>query len=195
MNLAIRVLLLIHALNYVVLLLSFVHHSDVIIRAMASRITNVSIVYSTVCSGANQRKHQSSASLAFVRGIHWWPGYSPHKGSATRKMFQFDDVTMVSKRCPGDVLTLWWMQFSSIINNEDYLYGKLQYRILGKFKNKINFGSEKSDIVHRGHTDESKPSLFLMMARNRIFDKLLPDQRWFTKELAKKSAHLGRGSV
>ena len=78
------------------------------------------------------------------------------------------------------------MQFSSIINSEDYLYGKLQYKILGKFKNKINFGSEKSDIVHRGHTDESKPSLFLMMARNRIFDKLLPDQRWFTKELAKK---------
>ena len=55
--------------------------------AMASQITGVSIDYSTVCSGANQRKHQSSASLAFVRGIHRWPVNSPHKGSVTRKCF------------------------------------------------------------------------------------------------------------
>ena len=39
--------------------------------AMASQITGVSIVCSPVCSGANQRKHQSSASLTFVRGIPW----------------------------------------------------------------------------------------------------------------------------
>ena len=42
--------------------------------------------------GADQRKHQSSASLAFVRGIHRWPVHSPHKGPVTRKMFPFDDV-------------------------------------------------------------------------------------------------------
>ena len=41
--------------------------------AMASQITGVSIVYSSVYSGADQRKHQNSASLAFVRGIHRWP--------------------------------------------------------------------------------------------------------------------------
>ena len=46
-------------------------------------------------SGADQRKHQSSASLAFVRGIHRWPVNSPHKGPVTRKMFPFDDVIMV----------------------------------------------------------------------------------------------------
>ena len=46
------------------------HYGDVIMSAMASQITNVSIVYSAVCSGADQRKHQSSTSLAFVRGIH-----------------------------------------------------------------------------------------------------------------------------
>ena len=62
--------------------------------AMASQITSVSIVYSTVCSGADQRKHQSSASLAYVRGIHRWPVNSPHKGSVTRIMFPFDDVIM-----------------------------------------------------------------------------------------------------
>ena len=43
--------------------------------------------YSTVCSGADQRKHQSSASLAFVRGIHRSPVNSPHKGPVTRKCF------------------------------------------------------------------------------------------------------------
>ena len=58
----------------------FYHCGDVMIRAMASQITGVSIVYSTVCSGANQRKHKSSASLAFVRGNHWRPVNSPHKG-------------------------------------------------------------------------------------------------------------------
>ena len=42
--------------------------------------------------GFAQRKHQSSASLAFVRGIHRWPVDSPHKGPVTRKMFPFDDV-------------------------------------------------------------------------------------------------------
>ena len=59
---------------------------------MASQITNLTIVYSTVYSGADQRKHQSSASLAFVGGIHRWPVNSPHKGLVTRKMILFDDV-------------------------------------------------------------------------------------------------------
>ena len=63
-------------------------------RAMASQITGFPIVYSTVCSGPDQRKHQSSASLAFVRGIHRWPVNSPHKWPVTRKMFPFDDVIM-----------------------------------------------------------------------------------------------------
>ena len=49
------------------------HYSDVIMGAMASQITGVSIVCSTVYAGVDQRKHQSSVSLAFVRGIHRWP--------------------------------------------------------------------------------------------------------------------------
>ena len=68
------------------------HYSDVIMGAMASQITTVSIVYSPVYSSADQRKHQSSVSLAFVRGIHRWPVNSPHKGPLTRKMVPFDDV-------------------------------------------------------------------------------------------------------
>ena len=70
------------------------HYNDVILSAMASEITSLTIVYSTVYSGADQRKHQSCASLAFVRGIHRWPVNSPHKGSVTRKMFPFEDVIM-----------------------------------------------------------------------------------------------------
>ena len=50
--------------------------------------------YSIVYSDADQRKHQSSASLVFVRGIHRGPVNSPHKCPVTRKMFPFDDVIM-----------------------------------------------------------------------------------------------------
>ena len=62
--------------------------------AMASHIASVTIVYSTVYSGADRRKHQSSASLAFVQGIHRWPANSAHKGPVTRKLLPFDDVIM-----------------------------------------------------------------------------------------------------
>ena len=71
------------------------HYSDVIMSARAYHITSLTIVYSTVYSGADQRKHQSSASLIFVRGIHRWPVNSAHKGPVTQKMFPFDDVIMM----------------------------------------------------------------------------------------------------
>ena len=71
-----------------------VHYSDVIMSAMASQITWVSTVCLAVCSGAHKTKHQSSASVAFVRGIHWWPVDSPYKGPVTWKMFPFDAVIM-----------------------------------------------------------------------------------------------------
>ena len=70
------------------------HYNDVIMSGMASQITSLTIVYSGVYSGVYQRKHQSSASLAFVRGIHRWPMNSPHKGPVTRKVFSFDDGIM-----------------------------------------------------------------------------------------------------
>ena len=60
------------------------HYSDVIMNAMTSQITGVSIDCTTLCSGADQRKHQSSASL-----VHF-----PHEGLVTPKMLPFDDVTM-----------------------------------------------------------------------------------------------------
>ena len=66
------------------------HYNDVTMSAMASQITSPAIVY----SATDERKHQSSASLAFVRGISRWPVNSPHKGPVTQKMFPFDDVIM-----------------------------------------------------------------------------------------------------
>ena len=83
------------------LLIHSQHYNDVIMGAMASKITSFTIVYSTIYSGADQRKHQSSASLSFVRGIHRWPVNSPHKWPVTRKMFPFDDVIMTSTDCLG----------------------------------------------------------------------------------------------
>ena len=72
------------------------HYNDVIMGLMASQITSLTIVYSSVYSGTDQRKHQSSTSLAFVRRIHRSLVNSPHKGPVMRKMFPLDDVIMYS---------------------------------------------------------------------------------------------------
>ena len=73
------------------------HCSDVKMGTMAAQITSLTIVYWTVVfSGADHRKQQSSASLAFVRRIDRWLANSPHKGPVTRKLFPFDDVTTIS---------------------------------------------------------------------------------------------------
>ena len=72
-----------------------IHYNGVIMGAIASQITSLTIVYSIVYSDADQRKHQSSASLSFVRGIHRGPVNSPHKWPVTRKMFPFDDIIMM----------------------------------------------------------------------------------------------------
>ena len=71
--------------------------------AMASQITSLTIVYSSVYSGVNQRKHQSSASLAFVGGIHRSPVNSPHKWPVTWKMFPFEGGPCVLRR------VRWWL--------------------------------------------------------------------------------------
>ena len=80
------------------------HYNDVIMGAIASQITSLTIAY----SDADQRKHQSSASLAFVRGIHRWPVNSPHKWQVTRKMFPFDDVIMAIGFSSATRLFLCW---------------------------------------------------------------------------------------
>ena len=69
-------------------------YNDDIMSTIASQTNSLTIVYSTIYSGADQRKHQSSMSLASVRGIHRWPVNSPQKGPVPRKIFPFDDVIM-----------------------------------------------------------------------------------------------------
>ena len=102
-----------------------------ILSAMASQITSISIVYSTVCSGADERK-QSSASLAFVSGIYRWPVISPHKGPVKRKMFPFDDVMIIRSQywfnhtnCPSVCLS-----FNSSATEKQPLHKQLRNKIL-----------------------------------------------------------------
>ena len=93
------------------------HYNDVTMSAIASQITSLTIVYPTVYSDAVQRKHQSSASLVFVRRLHRGPVNSPHKGPVTWKMFPFDDVIM-DKWCLGlhchliSWMLAWWYRGS-----------------------------------------------------------------------------------
>ena len=75
---------------------------------MASQITSLTIVWSTVYSGADQRKLQSSASLPFVRGNHQWSVNSTHKGPLTPKMFPFDYVIMGNSLRMIDISSTAW---------------------------------------------------------------------------------------
>ena len=81
--------------------------NDVIMSAMVYQITSDTIVYSTVYSDAEQRKHQGSASVDFVWGIHRWPVNSPHKGPVTRKLFPYHNVIM--KALPGQLVELSYL--------------------------------------------------------------------------------------
>ena len=95
------------------------HYNDVIMGMIASQITSLTIVNSTVYWGADQRKHQSSASLAFVQGIHRWLVNSPHNGQLREKCFHLMTsswIKMISTKsrtfCSGlNVFThLDWMK-------------------------------------------------------------------------------------
>ena len=99
--------------------------------AIGSQITSLTIVYLTAYSDADQRKHQSSASLAFVRGIHRMPVNSPHKGPVTRKKFPFDDVI---------VLPVWYQ--AVIWTNADLLPIDPREHISMKYDSKCIFVEE-----------------------------------------------------
>ena len=98
----------------------FLYYDDVIMGAMASQIISLTIVYSTVYSYTDQRIHQSSASLAFMRGIHLGPVNSPHKWPITREMFPFDDV----------IIYIWYMCMHVCMRG--YMHGKNVYLYISK---------------------------------------------------------------
>ena len=141
-----------------------VHYNDVIISVISTQITGVSIVCSTVCSGTDQRKHQSCASLTFMRVIHRWLMDSPHKGPVTRKMFPFDDVTLSTRpwynrftayhrlvRCRVDCFTRWtcvfryYMQSSFVMSLFMYVYVCI-YTIRNRVS--LQHGPLYNDIVY-----------------------------------------------
>ena len=106
----------------------FRHYSDVMMYVMASKITGVSIVYSTVCTGPDQRKHRI-VGIRPLKGIHRWPVNSPHKGTIMRKMFPFDDVIPVhfldrkclysdihfTEVCSQWSNRIWWQYRSTLV--------------------------------------------------------------------------------
>ena len=95
------------------------HYIDVIMTTMASQVTSLTVVYSTGYSDADQRKHQSSASLGNSPG----PGNSPHKGPATRKMFPFDDV----------IMNMNTLHCSVLLSDPLFVAGMLDFRYLWYF--------------------------------------------------------------
>ena len=114
-------------MNAPVFLKTVRHYSGVIMGALGSQIASLTIVYSTVYSGTDQRKHQSSASRAFLQGMHKWP--------VTRKMFPFGDVIKVTSiyilftgEPHGDTMSsgflIWWRQ----------LWGKILFGAAVRFR-------------------------------------------------------------
>ena len=76
--------------------------------AMASQITSITIIYSTVYSDADQRKHQSYASPVSVRGIHRWPVISLHAGNAENvSIWWRHHAEMDTMYCVGPVWAIW----------------------------------------------------------------------------------------
>ena len=108
------------------------HYDDIIMSTIASQITSLTIVYSTVYSDADQRRHQSSASLAFVRGIHLGPVNSLHKWPVTQKMFPFDDVIMI-KWSGGEVTSEIRKKKQLSMNPSIHWLLNYWYRIIPRF--------------------------------------------------------------
>ena len=110
----------------------FFHNADVIMGAIASQITSLTIVYLTIYSGADQSKHQSSALLAFVWGIHRGPVNSPHKWPVTRKMFPFDDVIMRENKDKSQLITCFQTRHSVFCHR--MISGTIKQQRNGKIK-------------------------------------------------------------
>ena len=141
------------------------HYGDVIMSAIASQITSLTIVYSTVNSDADQRKHQSSASLAFVWGIHRGPVNSPHKWPVTQKMFPFDDVIMVKVVTPV-------LRYN--ISIQLLVLGNRSFSVLVVYRLKIHWLPRNTIWCHR-----HGPTSAQVMPCCRMAPSHYPNQCWF----------------
>ena len=122
------------------------HYCNVIMGAMESQITSLASVYSTIHSGADQRKHQSSASLAFGWEIHQWLVNSPHKYTVTRKCFHLMTSSYQLKTnhqataIVGEAVGLIFknlLQFLTIRSNKVYKSTLMQMRVIRRLWDKI----------------------------------------------------------
>ena len=149
-----------------------VHYDDVIMDSIASQITSLMIVYSTVHSGTDQRKHQSSASLAFVWEIHRWPVNFPHKWPVTRKMFPFDDVIMRIACIPSGQ-PAWLASIFSGTNRYgtyEYLFVLLAVIVLRLFVLKYYAGDRpKVTTITNASTTVNTIVVFYMCIFNKIY--------------------------
>ena len=105
------------------------HYSDVIMGTIASQITSLTIVYSTVYSDADHRKHQSSASLAFVWGIHrdrWIPRT---KGQLRGKWFHLMTSLWVT----------WFLKPQLMINRVAYQWSDMHRSMMNDVDAKYLF--------------------------------------------------------
>ena len=108
----------------------FPHYSDVIMTTMASQITSLTVVYSTVYSDADQRKHQSSASLAFVWGIHR-DRWIPHtKGQLRGKCFH-----LMTSSCWGSISRTCTTSMSR--TSTTYQYTLYLYKVIRHVKSYV----------------------------------------------------------
>ena len=162
-------------------LLNSIHYNDVIMSAMTHQITGVCIACSNICSGADQRKHRISASLAFVRGIHRWPVDSPHKGPVTGKMFPFDDVIMchfkqmynviiisimVTRAFPLEMLTEVFPKILSVINLKWFRWWLAAVR-----QQKFTWIIIKTDLRHNRLEG-------IDLSNNDLWKVLVPSHQW-----------------
>ena len=92
------------------------HNKGVWISAMPSQITRASIVFLTFSWGADQRKHQSYASLAPVRGIHRWPVSPLTKGQWRGKYSHLmtSSCTVQLSKCNKNI---WWVKFGAQVRD------------------------------------------------------------------------------
>ena len=92
------------------------HNRGVLMSAMTSQITSASIVFLTFSWGADQRKHQSSASLAPVRGIHRWPVSPLTKGQWRGKNSHLmtSSFTVQLSKCNKNI---WWVKFGAQVRD------------------------------------------------------------------------------
>ena len=165
------------------------HYCDVIMGAIAFQITSLTIVYSTVYSDADQNKHQSSASLAFVRGIHRGPVNSPHKRPVTRKMFPFDDVIMIYKIILSPLIvheTALGMQiiFSNFVmcNVWNSLFGMILTNILSIFFSGINPWNKENNYLFIG-VEWMELLLFAQVSIERFSFRVFLQRRLLSQEM------------